>query len=142
MTARLTSPDWFRMITDLIYAGFPMKEVCRQMDLKMHDGLLRAYRAGTQPTYLRGEALVRFWCEKLGKTREDVPVRPWIPPVRLNRRAHKAARKEGKLLCVHCGINLVARRRLRKPSYGYMPEQIPLFDAVDGECDAQKKAIV
>ena len=82
---RLTSPAWFTIISDLIYAGVPMREIARRIDVAMCEKVLRHYRAGGQPTYVRGEALVRFWCETLNKQPSDLPRQPWYPPTRIRR---------------------------------------------------------
>lgn len=89
--SRLTSPDWFRVISDLIYAGVHMKQLARTMDVKMCEGLIRHYRAGGQPTYVRGEALIRMWCEVTGKSQSDLPRQPWYPPTRVRRTREQRA---------------------------------------------------
>lgn len=85
--SRMTSPDWFRIITDLIYAGVPMREIGRQIDVQLSEQVLRHYRSGTQPLYPRGEALIRFWCARLEKESHEVPRIPFV-------RGHRAQRKE------------------------------------------------
>ncbi len=82
----LQSPDWFVIITDLIYINIPMKEICRRMDLEMSDKLLRHYRAGGQPLYVRGEALIKFWAEHTGKSVSELPRKPYQRPHRVERR--------------------------------------------------------
>lgn len=89
---RLTQPDWFRIITDLIYAGLPMRQIGREIDVTMSEALLRAYRSGTQPTYVRGEALVKLWCAKLGKSVDEVPRKAWYPPTKLAARRNRGLR--------------------------------------------------
>lgn len=83
----LQSPDWFAIITDLIYAGVPMKEIARRLDLGMSGQLLRHYRAGGQPLYVRGEALIQFWADQMGKSVLDLPRKPFV-------RGHRVARKK------------------------------------------------
>jgi hypothetical protein len=73
----MNSPDWFAIITDLIYQGIPMKEVARHMDAKVSESMLRYYRSGGEPLYVRGEALVRFWCDRTGKTVDQLPRKPF-----------------------------------------------------------------
>ena len=82
----LQSPDWFAIITDLIYAEIPMREISRRLDLQMSDSLLRSYRAGVQPLYVRGEALIRFWTETTGKPVAELPRKPFIRGHRVKRR--------------------------------------------------------
>jgi hypothetical protein len=79
----MTAPNWFRIISDLIYVGIPMKELSRQVDAQMSEALIRHYRSGGQPTYVRGEALIRMWCNTLNKEPNDVPRQPWYPPNRI-----------------------------------------------------------
>lgn len=69
----LRSPDWFAIVTELIYLGVPMKEVSRRMDAQVTESMLRYYRSGGEPLYVRGEALLRFWSEKTGKPASDAP---------------------------------------------------------------------
>ncbi len=90
--ARLSSPDWFRVITDLIYAGISMREISRRVDATMCEKLLRHYRAGGQPNYVRGEALVKLWCDVLNKGHHELPRQPWYPPTRLGGRRNRGLR--------------------------------------------------
>lgn len=83
---RLLAPDWFRIITDLVYAGVPVREIARNLDLKASESLLRSYRAGVQPTYVRGEALIRFWAETLKRDAQEIPRMPWAAGHRATRR--------------------------------------------------------
>jgi hypothetical protein len=39
--------------------------------------MLRYYRSGGEPLYVRGEALVRFWCDRTGKTVDQLPRKPF-----------------------------------------------------------------
>lgn len=82
----LMAPDWFRIITDLIYAGMSMSEIGRAVDAQMSKQLLNNYRAGGQPTYVRGEALVRMWCETIGRTADQIPRAPYTRGHRVERR--------------------------------------------------------
>lgn len=81
----LQAPDWFRVITDLIYAGRTMADIARVVDASMSGQLLSHYRSGGQPTYVRGEALVRLWCEVTGKQADAIPRLPFIAPDRSRR---------------------------------------------------------
>lgn len=85
--SRMTAPDWFRIITDLIYAGVSMREIGRNIDIELSEQVLRHYRSGTQPLYPRGEALIRFWCSTLNKQQHEIPRVPFV-------RGHRAQRKE------------------------------------------------
>lgn len=82
---RPTTPDWFRIITDLVYAGIPMREIGRRMDVHLSEALLRSYRAGGEPAYVRGEALVLLWTETFSKTADDIPRKEFV-------RGHRATR--------------------------------------------------
>jgi hypothetical protein len=83
---RLLAPDWFRIITDLVYVGVPVREIARRLDLKSSESLLRSYRAGVQPTYVRGEALIEFWASTLKRDKSEIPRVPWLA-------GHRAARR-------------------------------------------------
>lgn len=83
---RLLAPDWFRIITDLIYAGVTMQEVARRLDLITSESLIRHYRAGVQPTYVRGEQLIRLWAETMKREASEAPRIPWA-------QGHRAARR-------------------------------------------------
>ena len=68
--------DWFRLITDLMQAGIPMRKIGETMGLSQLTGqMLRHYRAGVEPLHWRGEALVAFWCKTTGHPREQRPMR-------------------------------------------------------------------
>lgn len=82
----LQSPDWFAIITDLIYAEIPMREISRRMDIKMSEALIRSYRSGVQPAYPRGEALLKLWSQATGKSIADIPRKPFIRGHRVKRR--------------------------------------------------------
>jgi hypothetical protein len=90
----MKSPDWFRIISDLIYHGLPMKKVGEKMDVKLTDSLLRSYRAGVQPMYPRGDALLKLWCKTTGKQEHEAPQTEWIPPHNVGRRGHASFRSK------------------------------------------------
>ena len=100
----LQSPDWFALITDLIYLGVPMKEISRRMGATASESALRNYRAGAQPLYVRGEALIRLWMETTGKQAEDMPRCAFV-------RGHRAERRPAQNLRVrqHSGIDRLAK---------------------------------
>lgn len=60
----------------------PMREIGRRMNVEMSEAILRAYRGGVQPLYVRGEALLRLWSETTGRPIDEVPRVKWHPPVR------------------------------------------------------------
>jgi len=69
----LQSPDWFAIVTELVYLGTPMREVARRMDGQLTESMLRYYRSGGEPLFVRGEALIRLWCDKTGKSWDELP---------------------------------------------------------------------
>jgi len=73
----LQTPDWFAIVTELIYLGHSIKDMGRQLDPLITESMLRYYRSGGEPLYVRGEALLRFWSEKTGKAVSQVPMRPF-----------------------------------------------------------------
>lgn len=94
--SRMTAPDWFRVITDLVYLGISMRDIGRSIGVEVSRDLMRHYRNGTQPLYVRGEALLRLWSEKTGRPVEDVPRVPYIPSHRVSGRRARAA-NEGRV---------------------------------------------
>ncbi len=85
-TTEMDAPDWPKLIDDLA-AVMSIKQVANAMGLdSLTDGMLRSYRDGVQPTYWRGAALVKFWCDTLGKKQAEVPVAPVV-------RGHRVARR-------------------------------------------------
>jgi len=68
------APDWGLMIEDLMRAGLTQAAIGKEMGLDLTDRMLGYYRAGVQPTFWRGDALLVVWCAKTGKRREDVPM--------------------------------------------------------------------
>ena len=78
MGERLTT-DWWRVITDLQQAGIPMLSIGKAMgDVQLTNQMLVHYRAGTEPLHWRGELLLVYWCEIMGKAREDRPMRAQV----------------------------------------------------------------
>jgi hypothetical protein len=72
----MQTTDWFRLITDLMQAGIPMRKIGQEMGMAQLTGpMLRHYRAGVEPLHWRGEALVAFWCLTTGQPRDGRPMR-------------------------------------------------------------------
>lgn len=69
---RFQRVDWFRLVTDLQYAGVSMREAARRIGVA--EGQLRNLRKGGEPLYPRGDALIELWCEVLAKSRTDLPM--------------------------------------------------------------------
>jgi hypothetical protein len=84
------TPDWFRVITDLINLGLSMHEIGRTLGVDFSRDLVRHYRNGTQPLYVRGEALLRLWSQRTGRPVDEVPRVPFYPPYRASGRRVRA----------------------------------------------------
>lgn len=63
--------DWFRVLTDLQYAGYPHARVCALLDVP--HGTLRGWKAGGEPAHAYGHALLELWCEV---TKRELRERP------------------------------------------------------------------
>lgn len=70
------APDWGLMIEDLISAGVSQADIGKAMGVDLTDRMLRHYRAGVQPAFHRGDAVVELWCKTRKKKRDDVPMIP------------------------------------------------------------------
>lgn len=68
------APDWGRLLDDLLKAGLSQANIGTAMGVDLTDRMLRHYRAGVQPAFHRGDAVVVLWCATQGKKREDVPM--------------------------------------------------------------------
>ena len=69
------APDWGRVIDDMVRAKLTLAEIGHAMAVDLTDRMISHYRAGVQPTYWRGAALLKLWTEKTGKTLDTVPMR-------------------------------------------------------------------
>lgn len=70
------APDWASLLDDLS-SRMSIRRIATVMGLTMlSESMLRTYRDGVQPMYWRGDALVKLWCETMGKTRDQVPLAP------------------------------------------------------------------
>lgn len=74
MRAPQMAPDWGRMIEDMMRAGLKQGDIGKSMGVDLTDRMIGHYRAGVQPVYWRGEALVLLWCETVKKKREALPM--------------------------------------------------------------------
>lgn len=92
------APDWPLLLDQLTHdAGMQWTQIARAMGLSMlTESMLRSYRAGVQPMYWRGDAIVELWCQKLGKTRKELPMAPVTRGHRMQRsRANEEPRWQG-----------------------------------------------
>lgn len=110
MALALQTCDWFKVITEVMYAGVSMREMARRLNVACfgisdpeacpgcgqyepkpwRESHLRHYRKGGEPSYPRGDALIWLWMDVTGKTREMVPMKAWTPPLRTRRHRRKA----------------------------------------------------
>lgn len=93
------APDWGLMIEDLISAGVSQADIGKAMGVDLTDRMLRHYRAGVQPAFHRGDAVVELWCKTAKKRRSDVPMVPFTRGHRVptNREVSQAPRLAGNL---------------------------------------------
>lgn len=66
--------DFQRLLLDLQGLGMTGPQIQRASGLRR--GALGAYKAGhSRPSYSKGEALIRVWCLRTGRARDQVPRR-------------------------------------------------------------------
>lgn len=65
--------DWFRILVQLQRAGHPLILVATSTGIT--EGALRGYLAGMEPAHWRGEALLLYWSEVTGKTKDSAPLK-------------------------------------------------------------------
>jgi|PlaIllAssembly_1097288.scaffolds.fasta_scaffold00158_13 hypothetical protein len=66
------APDWGRIIEDMVAAGHSQADIGKAMNVDLTDRMLSHYRAGVQPTYWRGAALLALWCKVTKRKMETV----------------------------------------------------------------------
>lgn len=92
-------PDWGQLIDDLLSDGVTQREIAKAMGVDVNDRMLRHYRAGVQPIFHRGTAIVDLWCRTRGKTAADIVMVPFVRGHRVpnNREVSQAPRLAGDL---------------------------------------------
>lgn len=83
MKLKHEAPDWPSMIADLEAMGHTCAVICAAMGFGTNDSIIRHYKRGSQPMYHRGEPLIAFWCQEMGKQIADVPRSPVRKPYRV-----------------------------------------------------------
>ena len=93
------APNWGLMIEDLMRTGMTQSDVGKAMGLDLTDRMLGFYRAGVQPTFWRGDALLNLWLAVCKKQRDAVPMLPVTRGHRVpnNREVSQAPRLAGNL---------------------------------------------
>lgn len=65
--------NWFRLLADLKRAGFSHYAVAK--DLGIPRETVRDWSSRVQePRHYAGELLIAFWCERMDRPRESVPM--------------------------------------------------------------------
>lgn len=82
-----TAPDWPAVIAQIVDTGMTELEISRQADVALSLKAVRYLATGVQPLYHRGDALVRIWCERTGRPRDEVPTAPVLRGHRMKRAA-------------------------------------------------------
>lgn len=81
------APNWAIVIEQIVATDLPMDELCAHTFMSLR--MLKYLRyQGVQPLHWRGEVVLRVWCERTGRHREDVPL---IPVHRGHRKSREAA---------------------------------------------------
>jgi len=78
-----TAPDWALMIDHLVDTGLTHRQIGDATGAQLTKNMVRHYRAGVQPLYWRGEAMIVLWMQATGKLREEVPTQQVIAPYRV-----------------------------------------------------------
>lgn len=65
--------DWAAVINALLERGLTMRAVGDAMQLQLTARMLQHYEIGVQPAHFRGEGLIALWCDKTGKSRDNLP---------------------------------------------------------------------
>lgn len=63
--------DWFRVLTDLQYAGCPNADVAAYLDVPLSTA--RGWKDGSEPNHHDGARLLKLWQAITGKGYEDRP---------------------------------------------------------------------
>lgn len=64
--------DWFRILIDLQYAGYPHVRVSQIIDVPL--ATLRGWKAGSEPAHNYGEALLELWTDVMHKQPKERPM--------------------------------------------------------------------
>lgn len=93
------APNWGQLFDDLLAAGISQSAIGKAMGVDLTDRMLRHYRAGVEPAFTRGDAVVELWCKTAKKKRSDVPMVPFTRGHRVptNREVSQAPRLAGNL---------------------------------------------
>lgn len=63
--------DWFMLFRDLKGEGYSFYAVSALIGIPKSS--LCGWASGAEPRYHDGEKLIQFWCEAMGRRREDLP---------------------------------------------------------------------
>ncbi|MFZ7096717.1 hypothetical protein ACOPJQ_02395 [Luteimonas dalianensis] len=64
--------NWFRVIMDLQYAGWPHVRVAQVLGVPL--ATLRGWKAGSEPAYVSGARLIKHWAAVMEREAEEVPM--------------------------------------------------------------------
>lgn len=71
MTIKTT--DWAAVINQLLLRNVTPSQIGKAMSMMLTHRMINYYASGVQPTHFRGEALIAMWCDKTGKSRDNLP---------------------------------------------------------------------
>lgn len=71
-TAAGCRTDWFRVLTDMTYAGVSNARVAHL--IAVPESTVRAWKGGVEPSHHDGHRLLELWCEQSGKDIRDRPM--------------------------------------------------------------------
>ena len=64
--------DWFRVLVDLQYAGYPHSRVAVILDVPL--ATLRGWKAGSEPAHSYGHCLLELWQEVMARALQARPM--------------------------------------------------------------------
>jgi hypothetical protein len=70
----MKSVDWARVIDQLLDMGVTHRQIGDAMSSVLTLRMITCYQLGSQPAHWRGEALIKLWSLKTGKTRDHLPM--------------------------------------------------------------------
>lgn len=74
---QFVTSDWSLMIDQLVEAGMTLREIGVSMGISggITNRIFWHYKRGTEPLAWRADALRKTWCERLGKTLDELPTK-------------------------------------------------------------------
>lgn len=72
-------PCFATLLEQLLERGVSERQLCRALEVKHLQKMIKHFRGGGVPNSPRGEEICRMWCEATGQTWADMPMTTWKP---------------------------------------------------------------